>query len=281
MTTNLLQNQRMEGGRPRPPHEHANFSTVACGARGRAPSMRGVGRLLCIAAILGASLCHAQTNIVYYGANTNALNVVFEDTALSASNQTLIVADLNVCLQSGWGRQAELYLRDKEDTIGYLYTEESPYYRGFPRDIVATPGGPALHIPQWLSNAYTNSFAFTAAHSNIVAAAYAFVAFAVSPDFANLPGSEVLNYYFAVPARDLSNGNDQKAIADLASYDYEPPSIRSFGYMKSKTDPGSEWFIMTIPVSYSPYGGIMMTRSTPAIWHDERWKFLDFRWFMD
>ena len=48
--------------------------------------------------ILTAFLSHAQTNIVYYGAETNALNVVFADTTLSVSNQTLIVADLNLCL---------------------------------------------------------------------------------------------------------------------------------------------------------------------------------------
>jgi len=233
------------------------------------------------AAIVGASLCRAQTNIVYYGANTNALNVVFEDTNLSVSNQTLIVTDLNICLQSEWGKKIKIYFRNKEDTIGYFdFINRDVYYRGFPRDIVATPSGPALHIPQWLSNAYTNSFAFTAAHSNIVATAYEFVAFLNSTNFPNIQANDWPNYYFA------KNTTDAELIADaprsiwgLAEFTYYPPSIRSFGYMKSKAEPGSEWFVMTIPFSYFPFDGIMSSSATPAIWHDGRWKFMDMEWF--
>ena len=59
-------------------------------------------------AILGVSLCHAQNLTVYYGPNSNTLGVAFTDTTLSVSNQTLIVADLNLCLQSGWGKGLEL-----------------------------------------------------------------------------------------------------------------------------------------------------------------------------
>ena len=39
-----------------------------------------------IAALCGATLCHAQGNVVYYGANSNALAVVFADTTLAVPN---------------------------------------------------------------------------------------------------------------------------------------------------------------------------------------------------
>ena len=149
------------------------------------------------AAILYASLCYAQGNIVYYGAETNALNVVFADAGLSVSNQTLIVADLNQCLNTGWGREAILYFRNKEDTIGYLFTESGVFYDPFPRDIVATPNGHALHISEEVSDAYTASFAFFATNANITATGYAFVEFLNSTNFPAIPATDWPNYYLS------------------------------------------------------------------------------------
>jgi len=56
-----------------------------------------------IAAMLCACCCTGQTNVVYYGAHSNAISLAFADTNLSTSAQEAIAADLRICL-SEWGK---------------------------------------------------------------------------------------------------------------------------------------------------------------------------------
>jgi len=236
------------------------------------------------AAVFGASLCYGQGNVVYYGANTNALNIVFEDTNLSVSNQTLIVADLNICLQSEWGKRAELRTGNNDPAFAahLSFGHRSPYYDDFPKDIVAIPGGHALWISQELSDAYTNRLAFAAAHSNIVAAGYAFVAFVSSTNFPAIPDTDMPLYYFPKSMPDSKLITDaQSIISSLTSYYYYPPSIRQFGTITFLAEPGTEYLFMDIPASRSHGKGIIPWTTFPAIFHDGKWKFMDKRWFMN
>jgi len=50
------------------------------------------------AMMLYTPYCIGQSNVVYYGVNTNALAVTFVDTNLSAAAQASIVSDLQICL---------------------------------------------------------------------------------------------------------------------------------------------------------------------------------------
>jgi len=243
---------------------------------------RNTGKNACaplLAIILTAFLSRAQTNIVYYGAETNALNVVFADTTLSVSNQTLIVADLNLCLQSGWGKEIKLGMgHDDPAFVAHLsYSWQCPHYDPFPEDIVATPNGHALQITQELSDAYTNDFAWAwaASHSNIVVAGYAFVEFLSSTNFPNIQANDWPNYYL------VPNKTDAELIAiahhhisAFSKYTFYPPSIRGFGTYEFAAEPGIEYVIMMIPNSHTPY----FYGTTFAIYHDERWKIMDIRW---
>jgi hypothetical protein len=129
-----------------------------------------------VSTMFRVSYCVGQSNVVFYGANTNAIAVTFVDTNLSASAQASIVTDLHLCLQD-WGKKSELDLGAYElGVIGYLYNfKSSPHYPEtieFPKNVVSNgTSGLALQITKSLSDAYTNAFAFAAANSNIVAAA--------------------------------------------------------------------------------------------------------------
>jgi len=108
--------------------------------------------VLFVSVLLLVRQCHGQGNVVYYGVNSNAINVAFADTNLSESAKEAITADLRVCL-SEWGKKSELYMRNKGESIGYLYNfKSSPHYPEnitFPREIVPSgAAGLALHIPR-------------------------------------------------------------------------------------------------------------------------------------
>lgn len=242
--------------------------------------MMKIKTIIYTATVLGASLCHTQSNAVYYGANSNALEVVFVDTHLSAANRAAIVTDLNLCLQSAWGKRGDLRLKDNEGFAGYLYFGyRCPHSNKlFPRDIVATPNGHALQISHELSDAYTNAFAFASAHSNIVAAGYAFVAFVSSTNFPNIPASELPHYFLPknTPGAAII-ANAQNTISELCSATYYPPSILGFGYMGRGPGPATTNLFMGIP-SASQFGH---WRGIPAIWHDGKWKFCGLAWFID
>ena len=105
-----------------------------------------------IAAVLCACHCAGQSNVVYYGTNASPISLAFADTNLSESAKSAITADLRVCL-SEWGKKSELYMRNKGESIGYLYNfKSSPHYPEnitFPREIVPSgAAGLALHIPR-------------------------------------------------------------------------------------------------------------------------------------
>jgi len=99
-------------------------------------------------------------------------------------NQLIILRAFSVLDTWKWGRG----LRQP------IYSWQSPVYFlpaigvVLPRFGMMKNGN--LQISQQLSNDYTNKFTFAAAHSNIVAAGYAFVEFLNSPDLANLPPSD-------------------------------------------------------------------------------------------
>ncbi|HOE62110.1 MAG TPA: hypothetical protein PK576_10780, partial [Kiritimatiellia bacterium] len=126
--------------------------------------------VLFVSVLLQVDLCYGQSNVVYYGANSNAISLAFADTNLSESAKSAITADLRVCL-SEWGK-GELRMRIKGDSVGYIDNPtHCPHYPEdieFPENVVPSgAAGLALHIPKKLSDAYTNAFAFAAANSNI------------------------------------------------------------------------------------------------------------------
>ena len=226
---------------------------------------------------LCSAVCFGQSNVVYYGANSNALNVTFADVTLTAAAKSNIVADLRICL-SEWGKEAELRLWDDEDTAGYLYiASTSPHYLRdieFPEDIVETPNGMALLITKELSDTYTNAFVFAAANAKAFAAANAFVAFVSSTNFANIPPQKLPDYLLCkdeTPAQIIARAKDN--IAELGHQTYYPPSV--LGFRRIPLGPGifsnsNLW--MRIPCS-SPVGNWKNWSGYPAIWHKGKWKF--------
>ena len=224
-----------------------------------------------------APYCAGQGNVVYYGANSNALNVAFVDTNLSQKVQSAIVADLRICLQE-WGKESELRLRDNEDSAGYLYNwTRSPHYRkgiAFPRNIVSNgPSGVALQIPETLSDAYTNAFAFAVANSNVVAAAYEFVAFMSSTNFHSVTPNQITNYIFYNKAPPILYDLSFSDITNsLRMQTYHPPSV--LGFYHSAEGPATNNLWMSLPSSSVEYGErLNWGQFPPAIWHEGKWKF--------
>jgi len=230
-----------------------------------------------ITAVLCACHCAGQSNVVYYGTNASPISLAFADTNLSESAKSAITADLQLCL-SEWGKQSELYMRNKGESIGYLYNfKSSPHYPEditFPREIVPTgAAGLALHIPKKLSDAYTNAFAFAAANSNIVAAAYEFVAFVSSSNFVTISSNDLPDY--VLQKNTTTNeiiADAQETISELRHQTYYPPSILGFKYLEFGPSPTNLWLLVpcSSPLSYndrkewSPF---------PAVWHEGKWKF--------
>jgi hypothetical protein len=227
-----------------------------------------------IAATLCVCHCAGQSNIVYYGVNSNPLNVAFADTNLSESAKVAIVADLRLCL-SEWGK-GELRLRNKGDSVGYIDNPtRCPHYPEnieFPESVVSNAiSGLTLYIPKTLSDAYTNAFAFAAADSNIVAAAYEFVAFVSSTNFLSVTSNQVSNYFlfnqatpqlYELAFHDLTN-----SVHGSSCY---RPSVLGFHYSPEGPAPTNLW--LYIPTS-SLVCGYVEWGQTTAIWHDGKWKF--------
>ena len=166
---------------------------------------------------------------------TNSIYVAFSDQALSASVKEAIVADLSICFQ-GWATNAEIIVREKGESAGHMdYGTRNPYYRDgviFPKNIITNAtGGIALQIPQPLSDAYTNALAFVAANSNIVAAAYEFVAFVSSSNFVAISSNALPNYVLPASQRPvlhwlLAGGAAHKRAFSLAmdtGFNYSAP----------------------------------------------------------
>jgi len=221
--------------------------------------------------------CHGQGNVVYYGVNSNAINVAFADTNLSESAKSAITADLRVCL-SEWGKATQFRLgADDPAFVAHLYNPKiTPHYPetlDFPDDVVSSgAAGLALHIPKKLSDAYTNAFAFAAANSNIVAAAYEFVAYLSSTNFYTVTSNEIVNIVLvknATPDMYLLSFAD--TTNSLRKQTYYPPSVLSFNYSPNGPAVSNLWMLVpcSIPLRYMDGKG---WNAFPAIWHDNKWK---------
>ena len=206
---------------------------------------------------------------------TNSINVAFADEGLPDSLKKSIVADLSLCFQ-GWAANAEIMLREKGESAGYMdYGTHNPYYRDgvvFPKNIITnSSGGIALQIPKTLSDTYTNAFAFADANSNIVAAAYEFVAFVSSTNFLSVTSNQIANYFLFNQATPQLY---QLAFHDLTNSvhgsSYYPPSVLGFHYSPEGPAPTNLW--LYIPSS-SPVCGYIEWGPVTAIWHDGKWKF--------
>jgi len=232
--------------------------------------------ILFVSVLLLVNQCHGQSNVVHYGVSSNSISVSFVDTNLSVSAKASIVADLQICL-SEWGKASELDLGLYEPgVIGYLYNpDKSPHYPEdirFPRTLVTNSvSGLSLLIPKKISDAYTNAFAFADANSNIVAAAYEFVAFISSTNFLSVTSNQVENYFlfnqatpqlYQLAFHDLTN-----SVHRLSHYQ---PSVLGFHYSSEGPAPTNLW--LYIPSS-SPVCGYIEWGPTTAIWHDGKWKF--------
>ena len=223
-----------------------------------------------------------QSNVVFYGVNANALDVVFADTNLSAKAKSGIVADLNLCLRE-WGKTSELDLGDYEpDVLGYLYNADtSPHYPEdieFPRNIVSNgTAGVALQITKELSDAYLKAFAFTNANAKAIKAAYEFVTFVSSTNFANIAPKDFPNYALR---NDMTHKemieSAQKIISELRHQAYYPPSVLGFRRIPLGPPLGifsSSNLWVRIPCS-SPLSSDEKSWSAfPAMWHNGKWKF--------
>jgi len=228
-----------------------------------------------VAIVTRVSQSAGQSNVVFYGTNTNAIGVVFMDTNLSASVKAAIVADLQVC-SIEWGKGA-LRLRNKGDSVGYIdNATRCPHYPEgieFPENVVSNGlGGLALQIPKKLSDAYTNAFAFAAANSNIVAAAYEFVSFVSATNFNSVTSNQISNYFLYNQAPPLLYQLGFHSLTNsLRRQSFHQPSILGFYY--SPEGPAATNLWMTVPCSDPPYGDSLDWGSFRAIWHDGKWKF--------
>jgi len=120
--------------------------------------------------------------------------------------------------------------------------------------------GLALHIPKKLSDAYTNAFAFAAANSNAVAAAYEFVAFVSSTNFPGISSNALPNYIMFKKALPDANAESNAIVnlapqimSDLCDQTYYPPSILGFTY--SSDGPAATNLWMQVPESSPSAGG--------------------------
>jgi len=230
-----------------------------------------------ITAMLCVCYCTGQSNVVYYGTHSNAISLAFADTNLSTSAQEAIAADLRICL-SEWGKATQFRLgADDPAFVAHLYNPKiTPHYPetlDFPDDVVSSgAAGLALHIPKKLSDAYTNAFAFAAANSNAVAAAYEFVAFVASSNFINIASNTLPDYVI------LKNMTTNQVVSiageiltDLHDQAYYPPSI--LGFYCDHWGPETTNLWMNIPCSSPSYGNIVDWSTFHAIWHDGKWRF--------
>jgi len=240
-------------------------------------------RLLAVVAVITCCVTvgFGQSNVVYYGTNASSIGVSFVDANLSASAKASIVADLQVCLNE-WGKGSALRLRIKGNSDGYFYNStECPHYPEdveFPENIVISSGNPALQIPKKLSDAYTNAFAFAAANSNIVVAAYEFVAFVSSTNFVSLPSNALPNYIMFKNGLPDANAESNAIVnlapqimPDLCEQTYHPPSILGLYYDVKGPSATNLW--MRVPNSSPSAGGFVDWASTSVLWHDGKWRF--------
>jgi len=233
--------------------------------------------------LLQVTLCTGQTNVVYYGAYSNTISLAFADTNLSESAQSAITADLQVCLNE-WGKETQFRLGANDPAfVAHLYNPDiTPYYPetiDFPDNVVSNgAAGLALHIPQKLSDAYTNAFAFAAANSNIVAAAYEFVAFISSSNFVSLSSNALPNYILLKNkySETITESNEivrlaSQIIPGLCYQTFYTPSVLGFYYSPEGPSVSNLW--LNIPSSTHPATNTTEWAGYPVLWHNGKWVF--------
>lgn len=233
--------------------------------------------LILSATLIGLALsCQGQGYTLHF--STNTLGVVFVDQALSDATKSFIVSDMQVCVQV-WGADAQLRLREKPESAGYVdFRTTCPSYPEgieFPETIVTNSlTNLALQIPKSLSDAYTNAIVFASANSNAVNAAYQFVAFVSSTNFASIPSSQMSNYVlFKNVSPNYYVDNFPRILSDLQCQTYYPPSVLGFYY--SAKGPAATNLWLYVPCSSDAGLGLEWKEwsSLPAVWHDGKWKF--------
>ena len=227
-------------------------------------------KTIIILTTLCPAFCFGQSNVVYYGVNSNALNVAFVDTNLSKKVQSAIVADLRVCLQE-WGKTSELRLRQGKDSVGYLDNfQQCPHYPGaikFPENVISNATvGLALRVPKDLSDAYTNAFAFAAAN--------AFVKLISSNGFVNtLMPANISQYilYEQYKAEDyVTDFQDlKKTFVEVA---FLQPSVLGLVKTGMSVTPSNSLLLRLPGYLNDPLGPSPILTMFPAIWHDGKWK---------
>ncbi|HON48953.1 MAG TPA: hypothetical protein PLZ60_14500, partial [Kiritimatiellia bacterium] len=129
-----------------------------------------------------------------------------------------------------------------------------------------------------LSDAYTNAFAFAAANSNIVAAAYEFVAFVSSTNFPGMSSNALPDYIMFKNALPDANAESNAIVnlapqimSDLCDQTYYPPSILGFTY--SSDGPAATNLWMQVPESSPSSGGDKDWGNVTVLWHENKWRF--------
>lgn len=209
---------------------------------------------------------------------TNSIGVAFSDSTLNATAKNAIVSDLQNCF-NGWGTDAKIMLRVKENSVGYMYYGTvNPYYREgikFPQNIIIDHAisGLALQVPKALSDAYTNAFAFVAANANIVTAAYEFVSFISSSNFVHSVTSNTIHNYvlykdvpISIYARDFPF--ILNSVFQYPAY-YKPSAL---GFYYSPEGPSATNLCLVLPSKTETGYGTPEWGGYPAIWHNGRWK---------
>lgn len=236
-----------------------------------------VQALILTFSVLAVSHGVGQSNVVHYGCGADSVSVAFVDTNLAESVRASIVADLQLCLQE-WGKQSELDLGTYEPGLaGYLYNpDRCPHYPegiGFPKRLTTNQTGAlTLEVTTTLSDAYTNAFAFITRNSNSVAAAYNFVRFVSSTNFYGVTSNQISNYVLYNQATpQLYQLCFLNITNSLRHSNYYPPS--ALGFYHNAIGPAATNLWIRVPSSSNPYGDVIEWSISPAIWHDNKWKF--------
>ena len=227
------------------------------------------------------AFCHACCVAQTLTIGTNTLGIIFVDDTLSLSQKEAIIADMQTCVDNPWGNEAEVYTyadwNIKSDVIGDVSFHTKTYsYDGFsfPRNLVTNDAGVlSLKVSQALSDAYTNAFVFTAANSNIVAAAYEFVSFiAYSNMVENVSSNTIINYVHSAGISSEKYALAFKFIMeDYFDYPtYYTPSVLGFTYDGTATNTSN--IKLRLLTSSSPRGSYFEFHPMNAIWIDNRWK---------